>query len=268
MHFLVVDNNSGDGSAEELRSSVSSYPNVELLESTSNRGYFGGANWALQNYLRRRHRPDWVVVSNHDITFNDPKFFTRLLQRDPASAAVLAPTIISSQTGIDSNPFLRRRPSEWQLRWYRFWLSHYSLMWCKQLLSPFVRRLRQAGRRPSEHGDCSHIYAPHGSFLIFSRSYFEAGGCIDDGFFLYAEEFSVAEICRRLGLQIVHERSLRVFHDAHHATGRLCNRAMFDEGRKGLEYALRNYFFPRPGVEFHPSQRNDAAASLQGGSRP
>jgi len=245
-HVLVVENGSGDGSAERLRPVVSPFANIELLESDSNLGYFAAANWALQQYSARGHKPGWVIVCNNDITFDDGQFLVKLLQYDPAGVAVLAPAIIPRHTRIDCNPFLRRRPSPWQLRQYRFWLSNYYLMWCKQLLSPYVRTLRhRLSGRAKSHG-CQPIYAAHGAFLIFSRSYFEAGGYIDDGFFLYAEEFSVAEICLRLGLRLLHDPGLRVFHDAHRVTGRLCNQAMFEQGQKGLDYAMRKYFQPAP----------------------
>jgi GT2 family glycosyltransferase len=275
-HILVVENGSGDGSAEQLRPVMSAFANVELLESATNRGYFGAVNWALQQYVARGHSPDWVIVCNNDITFDDSQFLVKLLQRDTESVQVIAPAIIPRQTGIDCNPFLRQRPSPWQLRQYRFWLSNYYLMWGKQLLSPYVRTLRyrlQGWRAKPQPGECADIYAAHGAFLIFSRSYFEAGGYMDDGFFLYAEEFSVAEICLSLGLRMVHDPGLRVFHDGHRVTGRLCNRAMFEHGQKGLDYALRKYFlpaltcpFPCAKSETRTSPR-DSAAPLPGESR-
>jgi GT2 family glycosyltransferase len=243
---LVVENGSGDGSPQRLRRAVSGFDNVELLESPINRGYFAGANWALRQYLARGQQPDWVIVCNHDIVFEDPDFLVKLLGKDPASIEVIAPAITPYQTGVDCNPFLRRRPTSFQLWRYRFWLSNYYLMWFKQSLSPHVRRLRGWLRFPRERATRTggmSIYAAHGAFLIFSRSYFARGGYIDDGFFLYAEEFSVAEICLRRGLRIVHDLELRVWHDGHQATGRMCNRAMFEHGRQGLQYALRKYFF-------------------------
>lgn len=246
-HILVVENGSQDGSAERLRHVVQQFRNVELLESSNNRGYFGGANWALQQDVARGQSPKWVIVCNNDIVFNDRQFLVKLLKRSAETEPVIAPAIIDRNTGIDSNPFLRRRPSCFRLWRCRFWLSNYYLMWFKQWLSPHVRALksRLSLRVSTIKADRSEfVYAPHGSFLIFSRAYFEAGGYIDDGFFLYAEELSVAEICRRLSIPVMHDPKLRVLHDAHRVTGRMCNRFTFDAGRAGLEYAVRTYFSP------------------------
>jgi GT2 family glycosyltransferase len=260
--ILVVENASGDGSAEKIRPLAGKFKNVELLESSHNRGYFGAANWALQQHLACGNQPTWVIVCNNDVIFADHQFLAKLLQRDPADAQVVAPAIIPEATGVDCNPFLRRRPSPFALWRFRFWNSHYYFMWSKQFLSPYVRIARHKlafwrrlfGRWSSTTKGRSLIYAPHGAFLIFSRSYFEAGGYIDDGFFLYAEELSVAEICRRLKLRIVHDPELRVLHDAHQVTGRMCNRTTYEYGRQGLDYALRTYFSPETA---NASQPND-----------
>jgi GT2 family glycosyltransferase len=243
-HVIVVENGSCDGSAERLRPLVAQLDNVELLESAINRGYFGGANWALQQYLTRGSRTDWVIICNNDILFDDRQFLSKLFKREPENAQVIAPAIIARLTGLDCNPFLRKRLTAMQLRRYRFWYSNYYLTWIMQLLSPYVRILRHLfyfWRPKPQSKKCERIYAAHGSFLIFSRAYFDAGGYVDDGFFLYAEEFSVAEICLRLGLRVVYDPDLRVWHYGNRATGRRLNRSTFEHTRSGLRYALKKY---------------------------
>jgi len=265
-HFIVVENGSHDGSAARLRTVVQEFAeefgNVELMESAENRGYFGAANWALHQYRASGRKPRWVIVCNNDVVFEDRQFLAKLWQRDPASVQVIAPAIIVAAGGMDCNPFLRRRPSRFQLFRYRLWHRNFYLMWCKQWLSPYVRQARRQlyfWRRPSTPSGGSMVYAAHGAFLIFSRSYFEAGGYIDDGFFLYAEEFSVAEICRRLQLRVLHDPDLRVWHYAHQVTGRMCNRTSFEWGRQGFEYALRTYFREDEAVIARPLQGKSAA---------
>ena len=269
-HLIVVENGSNDGSAEKLRPLVGEFANVELLESEGNRGYFGAAHWALQHHLARAQKPDWVIICNNDIVFDDPQFLAKLAQRGTADAQVIAPAIIARPIGIDCNPFLRTRPSGFKLLRSQFWQSNYYLMWIKQWLSPYVRTARHHlyfWRRSSLSAGRADVYAPHGAFLIFSRSYFEAGGYIDDGFFLYAEEFSVAEICRQLQLRVVHDPGLRVWHNAHGVTGRMCNRTTFEYGRQGFNYALRKYFRERKPVKSPPLPGNTAIAPADNSAR-
>lgn len=140
--LLIVDNNSEDGSVGRIRQAIVEFRNVELLASPKNRGYFGASSWALSHYLASHSAPDWVIVCNNDIVFNDPEFLSRLLKKDPGDSGVVAPAIISSLTGLDANPSIRQRPTEFQMMRYRLWLSNYYAMWLKQRLSPFVRRAR------------------------------------------------------------------------------------------------------------------------------
>ena len=241
---IIVDNNSGDASAGRIREAILDLKNVELLEASENRGYFGGARWALDGYLACHRTPDWVVLCNNDIEFVDTLFLQKLLEKDPATAGVIGPSIISGLTGYDANPSIRKRPNWFQMWRYSLWLSNYYAMWFKQWLSPFVRQLRNKffGRIPSHAQAISHtIYAPHGSLLIFSRRFFEAGGFIDDRFFLYAEGFSVAEMCRRLRLPVVHEPELRVWHKEGQSTGRMLSRSIYLHQREGFQYALARY---------------------------
>jgi GT2 family glycosyltransferase len=242
--LLVVDNGSEDDSLVRIQQAISQFSNVEVLASDANRGYFGGASWALQHYQAHHATPDWVLVCNNDILFPDSQFLVNLFQRDQSTVAVLAPAVIAHLTGLDANPFLRRRPSRWQMRRYRFWVSHYYLMWFKQWLAPYVRILRhklKEWRSGTTAKVPTRIYAPHGSFIIFSRMFFDAGGTIDDTAFLYAEEFCVGETCYRLDLPVIHDPELKVWHNAHQTTGRMLTRPIYGYQREGLTYALQKY---------------------------
>src|SRR5882762_7093902 len=85
------------------------------------------------------------------------------------------------------------------------------------------------------------IYAAHGSFFIFSRRYFEAGGFLDGNLFLYGEEISVAEICRSLRLPVVYEPSLCVLHNEHQSTGKRISRFSYECQKNALRYVTSRY---------------------------
>jgi len=243
-NVLIVDNNSQDGSISRIRQTISELRNVEVLPSLQNRGYFGAARWALDKYLERHCLPGWVAVCNNDIEFDDPLFLAKLSEKDVASAGVIAPSIISGLTGRDANPSIRERPSPFRMLRYRLWLANYYAMWLKQWLSPSVRKIRHSLSRhtpASTHFVSQPIYAPHGSFVIFSRKFFEAGGFIDDGFFLYAEELSIAEMALRLRLPVIHDPTLRVRHKEGCSTGRMLSRDIYLHQVNGFRYALARY---------------------------
>jgi len=130
------------------------------------------------------------------------------------------------------------------MHFYRWMFSSYpsdvvyqSLHWLKQQTA----RGRPLGL-PSESGEVEPIYAAHGSFLAFHRSYFERGGTLGHGAFLFGEEIFVAETARRLGLAVLFEPRVIVEHAEHSSMGPLWRRETSDRRREASRY-LANTFF-------------------------
>jgi GT2 family glycosyltransferase len=259
---VVVDNSSPQEGLSKIRQAISRTPNVDLLESSTNRGYFGAAKFALDHYLASgRGLPDWVIVCNHDVLIEDADFFSKLFAQDTMAAGVIAPRIEVLPSRVDQNPFMRHRPG-W-LRWasVRLTFSSYGVASVWDWLSRqkqaaksswFARRGKTAS---ISNGSRKSIYAPHGAFFIFSRRYFKAGGYLDGNLFLYFEEVAVAEICRSLGLAVIYEPSLCVVHNEHQSTGERLSRFSYECHKRALRYIRARYL---PGSrEFVVSCRPD-----------
>jgi GT2 family glycosyltransferase len=247
LNIIVVDNGSTKEARESLRDEISNIGNARLAESNTNRGYFGGAKWALEQHQKSGRRfPDWLVVCNHDVIVRDELILEKLLARNPDKIGVLAPRILSTVTGLDQNPYLKRRPGRLRIAELRLWLASYQFAQVHEYLAHCRLSLRSwmASKKAPEVNALiasETVYAPHGSFIIFSKSYFERGGYIDDGCFLYSEEISVAEICRQVGLPVVYDPELTVFHDEHTATGRDYSRTKYQHAKAALEYLTSRY---------------------------
>ena len=246
---IVVDNGSDSEELASIRKVVSSDCKTHLLETTTNRGYFGAARFALNDYLEQgRRMPDWLIVCNHDVHIEDTRFFLKLLSRDPAEVGVIAPSIRVFPGRAEQNPFMKRRPGA--LRWaqLRFVSCNYAVAavwdWLsrqKTRIKSYVAERRNARQRM---GKPESVYAAHGSFLIFSRRFFESGGFLDCNLFLYGEEISVAEICRELCLPIVYEPFLEVLHREHQSTGKALTRFTYECQRKAIQYLTMRYWSP------------------------
>lgn len=247
--IVIVDNMPITSEVERVRSAVQGLCNAELLESSENRGYFGAAQFALDHYLANGRRlPDWVVVCNHDVVIDDREFFAKLLREDSDAVGVIAPRIKNSPSDLDQNPFMRVRPG--RLRWAQLRLvgSNYTVaifwdwLWRRKsaLKSWFAAQRTKVST--DENAKRESIYAPHGSLIIFSRRFFEAGGYLDKNLFLYGEEISVAEICRSLSLPVIYEPALRVIHNEHQSTGKTLSRFTYECQRKAIQYLTSRYF--------------------------
>lgn len=86
------------------------------------------------------------------------------------------------------------------------------------------------------------IYAPFGAFIVFHRRYFEAGGHLNYGSFLFGEEIFVAETARRLGMAIVYDSRLRLCHREHGAMLNVPSRQIARYAAQSARYLARTYF--------------------------
>ena len=85
------------------------------------------------------------------------------------------------------------------------------------------------------------IYAPHGSFMIFSNYYFTRGGWIDDNFKMYGEEATIAEIAQRNNIPILFNPALEVLHNEHSTTAKYSWKRQFTDSKEAYKYYKKAY---------------------------
>lgn len=236
--LAIIDNTAHLRPAPRLKALAERSPRVRYLEPGTNLGYFGAAAWGRARLLEAGIDPEWTIVSNTDIRIPDTRFVQRLL--DLAPAAVVAPRIISGLSGRDQNPYLTTRPSGRRMRLYaRIYAWHWGLV-CYDLAS----RAKKWFQRPwnADAPPAGPIYAAHGAFIIFHRSYFAAGGGLHHGTFLFNEEIMVAESARHQGLVIRYEPSLEVHHAEHANTSFFSNRVVARHMADSARYTAETWF--------------------------
>lgn len=249
---IVVDNNGNEQSDKALLKLARQDARVDVLNPRRNLGYFGGAEWGLRHHLNEAHLPDWVIVSNADLSLKGTDFVARLLALYPRdSPAVLAPAIYSAVTGADQNPHLVRRPRRMRIWFYTWVFRYYPVFLVYGVFSLLKDKLGGLGRdawgtvvRGFDLGGIRPraIYAPHGSFIMFHRQYFEKGGSLKHGVFMFAEEITVSETVRRLGLRVVYDPRFEVTHREHATTGLFKSRQIVRYLWEASVYCLDEYF--------------------------
>lgn len=247
---VVVDNASCEESRGQLGSLADRFSRrVTVLSSEVNRYYWRGAAWGLAEIYgtSATSLPEWVVVCNNDILIEQSDFVERLLRCDPEEGAVVGPSILGPD-GLDQNPFLLRPHGPGARIFWSIYHAHFGLARALLAMRALVLPLRRRtdSRR---HAGAGPVYAVHGAFVCISRRFFEAGGFLDDGFDLFAEELTLAETARRLGLPVVFEPVLQVRHRDHGSSGAAAlTRWAYDHHRRGWRHFIRKYRSPvRPG---------------------
>ena len=215
-----------------------------------NLGYFGGAASALDEFLLTHEWPEWVIVCNVDLILEGEKFFVRLMQYGECHAhTVVAPAVISGVSGRDQNPFMLARPTSLRMNFYKAIFRWYPALWiysAMHVMKERLRRLRKPlGTETMGPNSCVEplpIYAGHGAFLAFRKSYFVSGGTLHHGAFLFGEEVFVAETARRTGLSIAYDPRLRVHHEEHKPIGVWPTKLMATRMKEAAAYCADTFF--------------------------
>lgn len=238
-HVVVVD--TSPEAETELEAWLSPREDAHYLRPGRNAGYFGGAAEGLKWFRTQYPLPEWVVVSNVDVTLEGDRFFETLGTLESTDGPlVVAPRITVPSTGNEQNPFVRSRPSSSSFRVKLFLFQRPVLYGIWQAINRVRQGAKALFQTRAQAPVSEEVYAPHGSFVIFNRGYFERGGTIEHGLILYAEEFLVAEEVRRLGGHVVFEPSLHVLHHEHASTGNLENKSRYLT--EATEFVIDRYY--------------------------
>ena len=220
VELVVVDSESTHETKEKLQTLLrQSALKTLLIDSFSNTFYWGGVTLALHaKDLDYANGPSWIIACNNDILFRQKDFLLKLSRIDPEFYPVIAPSIISIVTGKNLNPYMVR-PIKTMAKLY------YGIFFFNSVTGLLIYKFRNLMKKLftlltiASIKQGRTIYAPHGAFIIFSSLFFQKGGWLDENLTMYGEEFTVAEIARRLQLPVHYRPDLEVIHVEHSSTG-------------------------------------------------
>lgn len=206
---MVVDNASGDGSANHIREAIVAErwgDWAEVREAPRNGGFSYGNNLAVREALQWACPPDQIWLLNPD-TVVQPGAVARLtdfLRRHPRAGIV--------GSGIDNDdgeawPYAFRFPS----------IASELENGLRLGLVTRVLRSRLVARRMGPQAATADWVS--GASMMVRREVFEQIGLMDEGYFLYFEE---TDFCRRAGeagWEVWYEPAARVMHIAGQSTG-------------------------------------------------
>ncbi len=212
---VVVDNASGDGSAEAV---AAAFPAVTLVRNADNRGFGAGCNQGAA-----ASRAAALLFLNSDARL-EPGALPALLARlaDPPVAAVGPRTRNADGTpqlsfGPDLSPAAERRQRR---------LVHGVRARDPHVLTA-VETLTSVEHEPDWLS---------GSCLLVKRTAFDAVGGFDEGYFLYEEDADLCLRLRRAGGRIVFTPAATAVHHGGLSMARAPERARLEYQRSHLRY--------------------------------
>ena len=190
---------------------------VTVLFPGKNLGYFGAARFALEHHKSNHSIPELTIVCNSDLKISDVNFINGLVEHTGAdNVAAIAPSVVSSFTGRDMNPYLTERYSRKYLQMLKSVYSFYPAYVLYETAALVKSKLQDKPKRESRS---TETYAVYGACIAFTKAFFERGGKLDFGAFLYGEEIFVAEQAKQLGMTVLHDSRLQIVHEEHSTTG-------------------------------------------------
>lgn len=206
---VVVDNASGDGSADKLaavieREGWSAWARVLPLDR--NGGFASGNNAGIRAALAWPERVAYLLLLNPDtiVRTSAVRALIDFLERHPR-AGIAGSLLENADGGVECSA--HRVPSPW---------SELDSGARLGLLSRMLHRHVVSARPRSEAHPCDWV---SGASLIMRRAVLEDLGLLDEGYFLYFEEVDFCCRARQAGWEVWYVPRSRVMHLEGAATG-------------------------------------------------
>lgn len=209
---LVVDNGSGDGSAERLSTTL---PAARIVEAGSNLGFSGGCNLGIRAGLDEGAR--FVLLVNSDAVLSPPAMRTLLdAARAHPAAGILAPVLLS-----------REEPDRIASAGIRY--------------STVTGRMRHiaAGLPLSlvPPAEAHAVDAVSGCVMLIRRDVFDAVGVLDEEFFFSFEDIEFCLRARRAGFSVLCVPGAIAYHEGGRSIGRRSADRVYFAARNHLRLA-------------------------------
>jgi GT2 family glycosyltransferase len=211
IEIIIVDNCSEEGDKQKLAIYGNDHPNVIVIYSDRNNGYFSGLNIGLK-YSSNNMEYDYAVIGNNDITFRND-FLNELIGfKSTEDVFVLAPNIITDE-GRAQNPHVVNQVS-WQekLKVKVYYSNYYIGQLFKLLYAPIKKRLKKKKKNNVCFNEVIKIKRGIGACYILTRPYLEKCKTLDERIFLWGEEVLLSHQVEQSGGITIFNPYLVVYH--------------------------------------------------------
>lgn len=252
IHVIIVNNSQNPYEIYSLNRLSELYPNLTVIHSSCNLGYFGGINRGIEYLSMNKTASDYdlVIVSNNDIVFS-PDFFisARSNMAKIQDSAVICPQIVSSD-GRYENPHVLAPVSWIRELVYSLYYSNYIfarlLVFLQSALGgEKIRRIPLHHNKSNAHP--MQIYQGYGALYILTQRFFNSFDRLNYPGFLMFEEFFLSEQLATIQEMPLFFPELKVFHLGKSSTGSVPRKVIYSYSQGSFKL-YRKYIplFGRP----------------------
>ncbi len=193
--IVVIDNNSHNDSYEKLKDIFCEEKKLVLIKNSKNLGFAKGNNVGI-NYVLNNFIFDYIAVLNNDVYLLEKNLLKKIEEeKKNSNFSVLGPLILTADGRYDSNPVeiindlknlnclvkqIKKELIFINLKLYRIYNFYMRFIY-------FVKNKINKSSKKVIYERKENVKL-HGSFLVFSKNYFNIFDGFDDRTFLYLEE--------------------------------------------------------------------------------
>jgi hypothetical protein len=237
LRAIVVDNASGDGSAELIPAGIARHgwrAWVDFLESPSNLGFGAGNNLVLRRALAEPCPPDYFLLLNPDAAV------------DRGAVAALVSFLAANPRAGIAGP--RTEVGRGNLRGSAFRFPGILNSLDEGLrFGPLTRVLSRWQLAPEPRAEPHPTDWLSGGCLLIRREVLEEIGLFDEGYFLYFEEVDLSLRAARAGWESWYVPAASIVHEAGASTGASAGRALERRMPRYWFESRRRYFLRNRG---------------------
>ena len=239
--IVVADNQTSPQSTEELKKiKRDSTLDISFFTYKQNYYYWPAAKKTLSALIQQLNDyPDWIMICNNDISFQDKDFLKKLKDIDSKKYPIIGPDI-STPNGNKLNPFMLSELSFAEKSFWWMYFRSYLLSLVLLKLKSFINSIFPKSKVENQ-SFFQKVYAIHGSAILLSKYFFIRGGSLDDNFDMYGEEMSVAEIAKSLKIPITYCPKIKIMHHEHSITKNINKKLLFNKAKESYEYIKSAY---------------------------
>lgn len=202
---VIVINSFYDSISSMEIKKITKEHNCDLLE-LENLGYSYGNNKGIE-YAFKKYDFNHLIVSNADVEIID--FDYSLLEKDQN---ITAPEIVTLNYKLQNPLYFNYMPISEKLVYHGFKKGYYFCTVLGIILNKMQREILRKIMKIRKR-KVQEIYAPHGSFIIFSKVALEKlMPVFDEDIFLFCEENELAVKSKLNNVKIKYDSRLKILH--------------------------------------------------------
>ena len=236
--IVLVDNASPNGSGVILQNRYCDDKQIDVILLDQNKGFSKGNNEGCA-YAIQKWKPDFLIVANNDIVFEQTDFCRRIEEEYASSGfSVLGPDVYNPNKGIHQSPIADNPPDIKMINKVIF--LNQIVMWLYPIVYPLYTywyKLNEKNHNAEGYKERKENVCLMGAALIYSKKYFDKYAPVfyPETFFYY-EEFIQSLRCRVNNELVVFEPSIHVMHMEGKATASATSKSRYRQ----IKFRTRN----------------------------